>query len=144
MPPPPVPAPPSRRSEKEKNQPSVDNVQDPELSDPPASKKGKGKQRAVILSDDEDDGANAADISTNNIVTDIDSPAPAVQKNTRKPSGGGQGSRLKVSLPLGHHPLTGHRSHGMVRRRRTMYLRAPLPVRCQSLRQPVRTSLSCR
>ncbi|TFK94038.1 hypothetical protein K466DRAFT_649542 [Polyporus arcularius HHB13444] len=93
MPPPPAPAPASKRMEKTPSSPvSANHVTDPveDPSDAPASKKGKGKQRAVILSDDEEHGPNAADISTNNLVTDIDSPTPTPEKRTGGRSSGGE------------------------------------------------------
>ncbi|KAH9856588.1 hypothetical protein C2E23DRAFT_881928 [Lenzites betulinus] len=50
--------------------------------------KAKGKQRGVVLSDEDDDEVNAADISTNTISADPDTPAP--KKAGRKSAGGQQ------------------------------------------------------
>ncbi|OJT07196.1 hypothetical protein TRAPUB_1952 [Trametes pubescens] len=73
---------------------SATEARPPASSDVASSKKGgpKGKQRAVVLSDEEDgDEANVADISTNSISADIDSPAvPIAKKGGRKSTGGQQ------------------------------------------------------
>ncbi|KAI0359986.1 hypothetical protein OH77DRAFT_1419373 [Trametes cingulata] len=111
MPPPPVPAPTSRRkgAPSSSDGPQADKDAAPSApasngdeADPaaPSSRKGgakpraKGKQRAVVHSDEEDeDETNAADVSTNSVSADVDSPAaPAAKKGGRKSSGGEQSS----------------------------------------------------
>ncbi|KAI0749427.1 hypothetical protein C8Q80DRAFT_1269310 [Daedaleopsis nitida] len=100
MPPPAVPDVAASKQKEKGSAPSnkhaetTDPAKDP--SDTPAvSKKSKGKQRAIVLSDDEDDdGANAADVSTHTITDGTDSPAHAPQKKGgRKSSGSDQGSK---------------------------------------------------
>ncbi|KAL1949356.1 hypothetical protein VTO73DRAFT_8237 [Trametes versicolor] len=94
--PPPVPAPTSKPPASNAASPptSATEARPPATTDAASSKKGgpKGKQRAVVLSEEEDgDEANAADISTNTISADIDSPAvPTAKKGGRKSTGGQQ------------------------------------------------------
>lgn len=104
MPPPAMPEPASKRKEKDRLSSSKGASDDPEAPiEASAPKRGKGKQRALILSDDEDDGAQAADISTNVVDAslDIDPPPPASSKKGGRKSSGEQGSKVSPRIILG-------------------------------------------
>lgn len=102
--PPPIPAPTSKPPASKAVSPptSATDVRPSASSDAALSKKGgpKGKQRALVLSDEEDgDEANAADISTNTISVDIDSPAvPTAKKGGRKSTGGQQSPTTETKV----------------------------------------------
>ena len=60
-----------------------------------AGRKGKGKQRAVVLSDDEE-GVNAADVSNSAVWVEVPSAASVLQKKRgRKSSGADQRSKVR-------------------------------------------------
>lgn len=63
-----------------------------------AGRKGKGKQRAVVLSDDEDTSVNAADVSNSAVWVEVPSAASVLQKKRgRKSSGADQRSKVRCT-----------------------------------------------
>ncbi|KAI0326614.1 hypothetical protein GY45DRAFT_1328665 [Cubamyces sp. BRFM 1775] len=102
MPPPPVPV--QSSASTGDNSPEKSDSAKSRLSVSSARKasagrgKTSGKQRAVVLSDAEDgEEANVADISTNDITVDVDTPAsPAAKKGGRKSSGGSPTSDVET------------------------------------------------
>ncbi|KAI0661616.1 hypothetical protein C8Q70DRAFT_965936 [Cubamyces menziesii] len=118
MPPPPVPVQPSTGTGDNSTE-EGDPVQS-RPSVPSAKKNGtgkgkaSGKQRAVILSDAEDgEKAHAADVSTNSITAELDSPAP--KKNGRKSSGGSPTSDVETKENEAPAPSTSSSSSSPVK-----------------------------
>ena len=134
MPPPQMAEPTSKHKEKDLPSSSSKGAsEDPEAPiDASVPKRGKGKQRALILSDDEDDGARSADVSTNvaSMSLDIDSPPPAPsKKGGRKSTGGEQGSKVSPRITFG--PCTNfaqYHAPACCRRMRLLRLPRPLPL----------------
>lgn len=133
MPPPPVPAPALNRRGKSpppvpaKDDDATSPFEDPSDKPPSKSKQGKGKQRALVVSDDEDDGgAIVTDVSTNSITAAVESPAPAAQKKTgRKSSGGEKGSKVSPTT----FAARSIDRHSTIPYRRTMLLLRPQLIR---------------
>ncbi|KAI0833325.1 hypothetical protein BC628DRAFT_13181 [Trametes gibbosa] len=90
--------------------------------------KAKGKQRGIVLSDEDDEEVNAADISTNSLSVDIDTPAP--NKTGRKPSGGQQSPDTETKVRASYHLVqTADRALTRGHRRKTRPLPGPPPRR---------------